>query len=319
LSLLLVAARAAGFPHIVRSGETVAQIAERVYGRLELERVIVAANGLDARAGGGVVAGMRLELPAPGHHLVLPGESWEQIADELLGSPKRGEVLAQLNGSKSWVPPAVGRELVIPYNLRFVASAGDTTQSLAYRFLGQRDRAWVVASYNGLERVRLKQGEVLLLPLTDLALTDEGRRAARSAEALVRAQAGGQALEAQRLADSRIPQLVSDVPGGRYVEAIRKGEGLLAGAGLSRPQLAVIYRQLAEAYVALDATGLAATCCAEWRRADPTVVLDPVMLSPKILRVCTAETGAPAAPDATTAPEPSASASLDPAEQVTAP
>jgi hypothetical protein len=277
------------FPHVVQKGESVAQIAEAMYGRVQLERVIVAVNVLDARGGTVLVSGMRLEIPAVGYHQVSPGETWHSIAAELLGASKRGDVLATLNGAQPWLRPAPGREIVIPYNLRYVASRGDTSQALAYRFLGRRDKAWVVAAYNGLKRAQLRHGEVVLVPLTDLALTETGKRAALRAGALVRTQAGGQARDAQRFAEREIPQLVGDVRGGRYVEAVRKGASLLARAGLSQPQRAVVYRQLTEAYVALDAVGLAATSCAEWRRADPRAALDPIELSPKILGACTGE------------------------------
>ena len=311
------AATAGAFPHVVQEGETVAQLAERIYGRLELERVIVAANALDARGASGVVPGMRLELPAVGHHIVLPGETWQSIAAEALGSGKRGEVLAQLNGAQGWLAPAAGSAIIVPYALRYVASNADTTQTVAYRFLGHRDRAWVVGTYNGLKRAKLKQGEVLLVPLTDLALTEEGRREALAAESLVHTQAGGQAREAQRVAESRIPQLVADVRHGRYVEAVRRGEGLLASAGLSRPQRAVVYRQLTEAYVALEADGLAADACAEWRRADAAARLDPVALSPKIIRACAAASFEPSA--APTASATAATAATSAAPSAVAP
>lgn len=286
---LTISREGPAFPHIVQQGETVAQIAERMYGRVQHERVIVAVNGLDARGGTALVPGMRLEIPAVGYHQAAPGETWHSIAAELLGSSKRGDVLAPLNDAQPWLPPAPGREILVPYNLRYVASRGDTTQALAYRFLGRRDEAWVIAAYNQLERAQLRQGEVILIPLTELALTEEGKSAAVRAGALVRSQARGQARDAQRLAKQEIPRLVADVRHGRYVEAIRKGASLLARAGLSQPQQAVVQRQLTEAYVALDAVGLAATSCAAWRRADPTAVLDPIELSPKIMQACIGE------------------------------
>jgi phage tail protein X len=298
LASLTVGRSSDAFPHIVGEGESVAQIAEMMYGRVELERVIVAVNALDARGGTVLVPGMRLEIPAVGYHQVSPGETWHSIAAELLGASKRGDVLANLNGAQPWLRPAAGREIVVPYNLRYVASRGDTTQALAYRYLGRRDEAWVVAAYNGLKRAQLRQGEVVLVPLTDLALTARGKSAALRAGALVRTQAGGQAREAQRFAEREIPSLTADVRGGRYVEAVRKGAGLLARGGLSQPQLAVVHRQLVEAYVALNAVGLAATSCAEWRQADPQATLDPIDLSPKIMGACTgtgARGGEPAA------------------------
>src|SRR3954470_17087158 len=111
---------ATAFPHVVHSGETLAQIAERTYGRVEMEQVLVAANGLDAGGGIPIVPGMRLEVPALGHHRVSAGETWAGLAGELLGDPNRSDVLAMSNNSMPWLPPADGQELLVPYNLRVV-------------------------------------------------------------------------------------------------------------------------------------------------------------------------------------------------------
>ena len=287
---LVAVGDADAFPHIVQTGESVAQIAERMYGRVELERVIVAANALDQRRGSTLLAGMRLELPAVGYHKVLPGDTWQSVAAVLLGDERRGDVLAHVNDSHPWLKPAIGREIVIPYNLRYVAGAGDTTQSVAYRFLERRDDAWVIASYNHLSRARLRQGEVLLVPLTDLALTEVGKRAALTAGALIRSEGGGAAREAQRRAEAELPRLAQDVRRGHYIEAVARGAALLAVEGLSEPQLAATHRLLTEAYVALDAHGQGVTACANWRKHDPDASLDPIELSPKILAVCVGDT-----------------------------
>jgi hypothetical protein len=175
--------------------------------------------------------------------------------------------------------------------LRYVAAGGDTAEVVAYRFLGKRDAVWLVATYNGLERNTLRQGEIVLVPLHELELTQEGKHAARLADALVRSEGAGEAREAQKLAERELPTLVRDVRRGRWVEAVARGAGLLARGGLSEPQLATVHRQLTEAYVALSESGLAATSCIEWQRHDKTAVLDPVMHSPKILAACINEGG----------------------------
>lgn len=288
-ALLTIARDTTAFPHVVKEGETVAQLAEAMYGRVEVEQLIVAANALDGRRGSALAPGMRLELPAVGYHKVLPGDGWASIAAELLGGEHRADVLAHVNGTNAWLPPAVGREIVVPYNLRYVATRGDTTQSVAYRFLGRRSDAWVVASYNRLKRAELRQGEVVLVPLGDLTLTELGKQAALTAGALVRSEGGGAARRAQSEAEAQIPRLVQDVRRGRYVEAVARGAALLAGDGLAEPQLAVVHRQLTEAYVALGADGPATNACLKWRQYEPTAVLDPIDLSPKIMRVCVGE------------------------------
>ncbi|EYF03315.1 LysM peptidoglycan-binding domain-containing protein [Chondromyces apiculatus] len=287
------AARA--FPHVVRRGETLAQIAERVYGRVQMEQVLVAANGLDTGSGVPIVPGLRLEIPAVGHRRVHAGETWALLAEELLGSAERSDVLALANDSMPWLEPADGQEILVPYNLRYVAGPTDSLPSIAYRFLGERDRAWMLDKYNTLKQKPISRGAVVLVPLTDLPLTAAGREEARSAGALVRAEGAGHVREAQRRADAELPLLVAEVRGGRYIDAVVRGNKVLGYGELAAHQVAQVQRQLVEAYVALDATGLAETACGAWRRADPAAELDPVDLSPKILRVCTAPGALPPA------------------------
>lgn len=277
---------AEAFPHIVRSGETLARIAERVYGRVEAEQILVAANGLDNGRGIAIAAGMRLEIPAVGHHRVNAGESWPSLADQLLGSPDRSDVLAYANKAKSWIAPTEGQEIIVPYNLRHIAATGDSILTVAYRFLGDRDKAWMLHRYNHLGNQPLRRGELVLVPLIDLELTAEGKQEASASGALVRSEGAGYARDTQRRTDTELPQLAADVHNGRYVDAVARGNRLLGSGVLNRPQIALIQQKLVEAYVALDAQGLAETACLQWREADPTAVLDPVELSPKIVRAC---------------------------------
>ena len=293
---------AGAFPRVVRAGETLAQIAERMYGRVEMEQLLVAANGLDQAGGIAVVPGMRLEVPAVSHYRVSAGETWAGLAKDLLGDAERSDVMSMANGSMPWLAPADGQEIIVPYNLRYVVAQGDSTLTVAYRFLGERDKAWMLDRYNRLKGDPLRRGQVVLVPLTELPLTAEGKAEAANAGALVRAEGGGRARDAQRKADADLPLLAGEVRNGRYVDAVVRAARLLGSGELSKPQLASIHRHLTEAYTALEAPGLAETACGSWRENDPTAVLDPIELSPKILRACT---GAPAPRQA---PQSSASA-----------
>ena len=295
-ALLGAGADAAAFPHVVKRGETLASIAERTYGRVQFEQILVAANGLDAGGGIPIVAGMRLEVPAVGHHRVTAGETWAGLAEVLLGDQRRSDVLAIANGSMPWLPPSDGQELIVPYNLRFVAGANDSLLTVAYRFLGQRDKAWMLDGYNRKKGEPVRRGDVVLVPLTELPLTPDGRVEAASAGALVRTEGAGKAREAQRRAEAELPQLATDVRAGRWVDAVSRGNRMLGYGDLSRPEIAAIQRALTEAYVALDAEGLAETACTAWCAADPSASLDPVELSPKILRACVSAAGTRPAP-----------------------
>lgn len=279
--------RASAFPHVVQKGETLAQIAERAYGLVEMEKVLVAANGLDAGGGIAIAPGMRLEVPALGHRRVGPGDSWGSLAFELLGGEERSDVLSMANDSSPWLTPHEGAEIVVPYNLRVTVGQADTIVTVAQRFLGHKDRAWTLARYNHLEDSNgVRRGDVLLVPLAQLPLTEEGRAEAARAESFEKSEGGGAAREAQRRAEAELPALLADVRAGRYVDAVVRGAKALGYGELARPQLASIHRQLLEAYVALDAPGLAFASCRAWRELDPGASLDPVYLSPKIMAAC---------------------------------
>lgn len=286
LASVAVSSDAGAFTHVVKRGETLASIAERYYGRIHYERILVYANALDACGGSPIVPGMRLEIPAVSHHRVLAGETWQTLARDLLGQEDRGELLAKVNDAKPWVAPEDGADIVVPYNLRFIVQQRETAPSVAKRFFADRESAWMLDRYNGIDGKALQRGDVVLVPLTDLPLTKEGQQAARTSEAAVRTQGGGAAREAQRQVTGELPLLLAELRGGHYLKATVRGNRLLALGDLTVPQVADIHRVLTEAYVALDAAGLAAASCQKWLEADPEAALDPVTVSPKIIAAC---------------------------------
>lgn len=308
LVTMLLTTDASAFSHVVSHGEAIAQIAIRFYGTPRFEAAIAGANALDAHGGSAIVAGQSIEIPAPSHHRVKEGETWFGMAREFLGDPKRAEVLARANGAVAWVPPVENQEIEIPAVVAHIAAEGETMMGLAQRYLGDVNKAWELDLYNSRDaKQRVLRGEIILVPLIDLSLTEEGKKAARAAAERTRTEGGGQAYEAQRRAEADIPPLFADVRAGRYVDAVAKGNKLLGSGDLTRPQLASIHRALLEAYVALDASGLAAGACAAWRanassattavaaastpsktanNGNDEVRLDPRSVSPKIRAAC---------------------------------
>jgi hypothetical protein len=281
-----LAGPSAAFTHIVRPNDTLASIADTYYGRVQYEKILVAANSLDAREGARLVPGMRLEVPAVSHYRAEASDSFKSLAETLLGAEERSVELAEANDSKPWLPPAEGVELVIPYNLRIVCTGHETLPGLAYQFLGDRKKAWNLDYYNNRDGKPLERGETLLIPLADLPLTEAGQVAARRAQATAQSEGRLAELAAQRSVNEEMASLIADTRGGRYVEAVVRGTEFLSRGQLSKPQRAVIQRQLLEAYVALGAQGRAREACERWLEDEPDADLDPIELSPKILSVC---------------------------------
>ncbi len=276
---------AAAFQYVVRDGDSLANIAERMYGDSAHERVLVTANMLDVEGGSRIVPGMLLEIPAIRYYVVKEGELWPALASSLLGSERRAGVLAQANGTHPWLPPEEGAEIIVPYNLRVIWTGQRSLAGLAESFLGDSRRAWVIHHYNQLEGNPPKRGDVILIPLPRLTLSGAGTEAARSAEAPSCAALGGDQHRQQAKASVDIDEMRASVDRGAYVEAVAAGSLILSGS-LSRTQRARVYQQLTTAYAALDDTELAAQSCGAWLQAEPETDLDPMWVSPKILEAC---------------------------------
>src|SRR5690606_25314605 len=65
----------AAFVHVVQPGDTLASLAEHIYGKIQHERLLVAANSLEVEGGIRIVAGMRLEVPALSYVRVSRGQT----------------------------------------------------------------------------------------------------------------------------------------------------------------------------------------------------------------------------------------------------
>lgn len=278
------------FVHVVQPGDTLASLAERFYGKIQHERLLVAANALEVEGGIRITPGMLLEVPALTYVRVRAGQTWKELAIQYLGGEHRAYALAEANDAKAWIPPAADLEVAIPFNLRFVSTGNETIVGLAYRYLGDRKKAWMLDQYNERKGRRLVRGEVVLIPVVDVALTEQGKQEAALALQLARQELAGSDLAAQRQVSAELGALEDAVRTGRYVEVVQQGTRHLGKGQLTQPQRARIQRALLEAYVALAVPALAASSCSAWLKEDPKAKLDPMLISPKILSACEGKT-----------------------------
>lgn len=281
-----LAPSAAAFPHVVQPDDTLAKIAQRYYGKLQLERVLSTANGLDDVKGSVLTPGMLLEIPALTYVTVTTGDTWKSLATQHLGHEDRSFLLAEMNGQKPWIEPELGQIVRLPYNLTWRASGEESLATLAYRFLGSTKHAYRLVTYNDLGEKGPKKGDVLLIPLSDLPLSAEGQEAARLAAARLLEQGESERYQRQKSSDQALREVALDVRSGRYVGALEKGVRLLEGGQLPDPSRAEVHRLLLETFVALGAVAAARTSCQAYLDLAPEPVLDPLLVSPKILEAC---------------------------------
>jgi hypothetical protein len=301
----LAAPSAAAFPHVVQPGDTLARIAQRYYGKLQLERVLSTANALDGARGGALFPGMILEIPALTYVTVGAEDTWKSLAQEHLGHEDRSFLLAEINGQKPWIDPELGQIVRLPYNLSFRASGDESLATLAYRFLGSTKHASRLVTYNSLSEDGPEKGQVLLIPLSDLTLTSEGQAAARLAASHLLEQGESERYLRQKTSDQALREVALDVRAGRYIAALEKGIRLLEAGQLPEPSRAEVHRLLLETFVALGSVAAARTSCQSYLDLVTEPELDPLLVSPKILEACRGLSKSVAAPPDAPAVKPS--------------
>jgi hypothetical protein len=288
LGLVFAAAMCArpghAFPYVLQPDETLATVAARMYGSASREKILVDANHLDEKGGIKVVAGMRIDVPAPEVRRAVDGDTWEQLALKWLGDAKRAEALAKANQALAWIPPSMGQMVEIFPVVPYVATESTLLTDVWVRHREDPKWAWELNAFNQREGGEVKPREVILIPLVGVQLTDEGRAAARlSANCDVGDRS---ALNSQRLAAGELPTLATDLEHGDYVRALVRGSRLLGMGDLTRAQKASVARAMLEGYVALGETREAIAACGTWRENADALTLDPDWVSPKILASC---------------------------------
>jgi len=286
------------YVHVVREGETLASIAQRYYGDPRRESVLVAENGLTTQGGSAIVVGLRLVIPTVGYHRVRAGETWAQIAQQHYGDIRRAYAIVEANPAVESSQPPDGAELLVPYPLRHVADQRDTLNHVAQTYYGTTDGSRTLRRFNSLRSLRLQRGQVILVPLPDLVLSDEGRRTV--AESTGAAPEVGQVRELQASIGDQLPGLLEHVRAGRYTEAVALGNRLLGAGELTGNQVVTIQRTLAVAYVALSRDDLAEQAFREALTRQPDLEIDTRRSSPTVLRAFeqARALGGEAAPDA---------------------
>ncbi len=290
LALWLVAAGAfaswaradRGYQHVVREGETLASIAERYYGDPRRESVLVAENGLTVGGGAPIRVGLRLQIPYVSYHIVEGGETWAELAVRFYGDARRAFVLIEANHGSSNEQPDEGAQLVVPYPLRHIVGQSENVLRVAKLYYGPgREGTRRLRRFNNLRNNRLSRGQIVLVPVADIALSEDGRN--------IVGEETGETPEAddvrtlQAAIDAELPLLREHIRRGRFTEAVSLGNRLLGARLLTGNQVVTIQRQLGTAYVALGREDLAIEAFRAALDRQPDMQLDTVRTSPTVM------------------------------------
>jgi len=262
--------------HRVRLGETLASISRHYYGTDANAAVLAVANGLDAS----VVprAGDTLRVPTAWTHTLRQAASVEELARKLLGDRRRWQALVAFNklGRKGRLK--AGRSITVPFTVSYLASSRDTYADLARRFLGSARHAPVIASYNFSQSTKPPPGTPIEIPIGGISI------APLRLEALVNERLLGLAGGPERERREALQETNALLRRGEYWEVPLRLLRLLAREIGSDEYMAEIYKLMAIAYVAVDREELAVKSFQEALLRQPTLNLDQVSTSPKVLR-----------------------------------
>lgn len=278
---LAVTAVARADDHIVRPGESLPQLAEQLYGNARRAEILAVANGVP-EVDEVLRAGQRMVVPAPEWRTVGSEDTWASLAQRLLGDERRAFLLVEANRGNPDARPAAGTEILVPAVVAYRCVYGDGLPQIAERFYGRNEAARLIKRYNFLQGARIDRGDVLLLPLPELRLTNAGRALLESQRS---SRGDGSRLTRQTRADTEIRTLEQRLRDGAFVEVIEAAGRLLAAReSLSGNQVVSILRAQGTAYVALDRGELAVAAFREALAHQPDLEWNPITTSPKVLR-----------------------------------
>ncbi len=267
--------------HVVRESESLASIAQLYYGDPQKERILVAENSLENAHG--IQVGMLLLIPWTQYYRVAQGDSWFGLAEAFYGKSHRSFVLTQNNPSSAATAPDPGAQLRVPYPLRHVVQTGDTLLRIAHRYYEDpKEGLTTIRRFNRMRTMRPRRGTVLLIPLSNLELTEQGRTRVTPVNAENLQE--GRARKQQAAIDAQLPTLETLQRGGRYVELVALANRLLGNPDITESQTQVARRELALAYVALNAPDMATQIFSRMLENQPAMELDRTRTSPKVLR-----------------------------------
>lgn len=168
----------------VKANDSLGLIASEFYGDRARASYLMAENKLTKPRA--LRAGERLRVPVLREYVTAPGDTFQSLAEALLGDTRRGGFLADANRMSPDDDLPAGTTIVVPFTVTHVAAAAESLETVAQRFYGERRLAEVLRSYNQLDKATLDKGESIVVPSVKVRMHPARLVAATGAEAKAR-------------------------------------------------------------------------------------------------------------------------------------
>jgi hypothetical protein len=262
--------------HRVRFGETLASIAKHYYGKRSYAPLIQLANELTDEKK--ISAGERIRIPTSWIHTVRRTTTIQRLARQLLGDKRRWPALSLVNKVGRRKRLRAGARVIIPYRMRVTAAAGETFEDLSQRYFGEKKFAKLIATYNFTNADRPTPSSEIEIPLGHLRILP------LRLEDLTNERLLGVAEKPTAEHRAALQEANAMLRRGEYLNVPLRLVRLLSRDQSSDRQTAEVFKLLAIAYVAVNRRDLAVNAFEEALLRLPTLSLDPIKTSPKVMR-----------------------------------
>lgn len=151
--------------HKVKAGDTFELLAAEYYEDRNDAVFLLVANHLKHPRK--LVAGERIKVPVSRTIVTSRGDTYELLAQQYLGNPRRGTYLADFNGRSPDDPLPAGTQLVVPFTVTHTAESAETLASISLAYFGNDKEAELLRGYNFLDKdhTTLQKGESIIVPI----------------------------------------------------------------------------------------------------------------------------------------------------------
>lgn len=259
--------------HRVRIGESWSTLSRHYYGVKDHARLLELFNGQPATVGNYV------RIPTAWVYVTSRRTKLRALARKLLGNARREKALRAFNTKiERRGRVAKNTKVLVPFRVPHAVTSGDTYESLARTYYGDSRRAKLITEYNLVSGTAPSPGSTLEIPIGRV------RIAAAVLHELTNQRVLGVGHDQRRVDREALREANALLRRAQYWRVPLDLIRLLARQIPSDTYVAEVFHLLAVSYVALDQPKLASLAFEEALLRQPSLRLNPVADSPKVIK-----------------------------------